>query len=99
MLTHSQRQKLIDEMHDESIWAVGVLFKCTAGLLIMVGLAWIGAATTLLEDPARYVSTSAAGEPSHAAPAVVSAQIETVPDEHGSPGVLKALAQHLGRVL
>lgn len=59
MLTEYEAQKLQHEMRKELNAAPGVVFRCAAGLLIVVGLAMIGARTEIVNDSTTTASNAA----------------------------------------
>ena len=52
MLSEYEAQKLQHDMKQELEASTGVVYKCAVGLLILLGLAWIGADTGPRQDVA-----------------------------------------------
>jgi hypothetical protein len=70
----SPKQRLIQVLRDESILVAGVLFKFSAALLILEGLAWIGSIAISRESPATQASVMVTGELSPVAAPMAPAQ-------------------------
>jgi hypothetical protein len=51
MISHNEWQRLLREYRDEPSWALGVVLKCAACLLILVGIAVIGTGVGLPLHP------------------------------------------------
>ena len=51
MVSHNERQRLMREYRGEPAYALGVLLKCAACLLILVGIAVIGSQVGLPSQP------------------------------------------------
>lgn len=83
MLSSHERRKLMEEMRNESMSAIGVLLKCAAGLLIVVALSWIGATADVRDDVARHVPAAKRNAQVRAGP-VVSARNEAAPNQNGA---------------
>ncbi len=50
MVSYDEKQRLLRDFHHEPAWALGVVLKCAACLLILVGFAVIGITTDLQSD-------------------------------------------------
>lgn len=60
MISHNEWQRLLREYRDEPSWALGVVLKCAACLLILVGIAAIGTRVGLpLQPPMDAVAGGA----------------------------------------
>ncbi len=83
MLSSHERRKLMEEMRNESMSAIGVLLKCAAGLLIVVGLSWIGTTADGRDDVARHVPAAERNAQVRTGP-VISAQNEAASNQNGA---------------
>jgi hypothetical protein len=64
MLSRNERQKLLRDMDREPASALGLVLKCSACLLILVGLAVIGSSPDL-ESDAPFGAPGAGGPAQH----------------------------------
>ena len=74
MLSSHEREKLLREMHREPVWALGVVLKCAACLLIVAGLAWIGASTESRQDVVAGAEEAGASMQYRAHPSITDAK-------------------------
>ena len=76
MLSHDEKERLLLDMPREPAWAVGVVLKCAACLLMVAVLAWIGIRTDPGPDAALTLGPPAAGAPAphHERASVVEAR-------------------------
>jgi hypothetical protein len=64
MLSRNEKQKLLRDMNREPVSALGLVLKCAACLLILVGLAVIGSSPDL-ESDAPFGAPGAGGSAQH----------------------------------
>jgi hypothetical protein len=86
MVSHNERQRLMRDYRGEPAYAVGVLLKCAACLLILVGIAVIGAQVGLPSQPPMEAAAGGAPAPDQRRVLVVetdaaAAGAPTRPDE------------------
>jgi hypothetical protein len=64
MMNASERNKLMDDFKDEPLYALALVLRCGAGLLIIALVAFIGIQTGLEDSESRYVPTTRHESPS-----------------------------------
>lgn len=75
MVTHDEKQRLLREMQREPAWAAGVVYKCTAGLIILIGVAFSGSQADPQDAPRAARAEQASTQPRSSAPVSQSRKV------------------------
>jgi hypothetical protein len=73
MVTHDEKERLLNEMRHEPGCAADVVYKCAAGLLILIGVALCGSHVDL-QDATRPAGAKQASTQPHASARVVQSR-------------------------
>ena len=79
MVSNAEKQRLLKQFHHDPVYGVGVVLKCAACLLILVGLAIIGATADL--TPRAPAVAGAASAPKHEQRQVSAANRESAHED------------------
>ena len=81
MVSRDEKERLLNEMLNEPGSATGVVYKCAAGLLIMIGVAFCGSQVDL-QDSMRSASAKQTSMQLHAS-AWVARSVKTFEERRG----------------